>query len=199
MHEQKSKHQVYMRAGGAVEVFFEYVAPPHRLVIFGAGLDAQPLVTLAKQQGWHVTVVDSRAHFARSHLFPQADAVICHAINQHERLAVDLQGAAVAVMTHSLTQDQYWLRYALAESPRYIGQLGPRHRTEKLLAAIESQMADPQGYAAGRAVLHYPIGLDLGGDSMEATALSILAEMTAVMNQRSAQMLSQKETSIHVS
>ncbi|MBC7750572.1 MAG: XdhC family protein, partial [Candidatus Saccharibacteria bacterium] len=78
MTNKKSIHKIYEIDLGKIEVFFEYVAPPHRLIVFGAGLDAQPLVRLAKQQGWHVTVVDSRAYFARHDHFPLADKVLCH-------------------------------------------------------------------------------------------------------------------------
>ncbi|MBC7750327.1 MAG: XdhC family protein, partial [Candidatus Saccharibacteria bacterium] len=113
------------------------------------------------------------------------------------RLAARIDGAAVAVMSHSVIQDRHWLQYLFEKAPAYIGQLGPRYRTEKILADIQSYAQDPEQYEMGMAVLHYPIGLDLGGDSMEAIALSILAEMTAVMNQRNAGMLSQKGVSIH--
>lgn len=194
---QKSIHQQYSTATGTIEVFFEYIAPPHRLVVFGAGHDAQPLVTMAKMQGWHVTVIDSRAHFARPQRFPDADQVRCISLNDPWNLSDLIQGAAVAIMTHSLSQDRHWLKHALLNPPRYIGQLGPRYRTEKLITEISQQIDDQADLALGLEVLHYPIGLDIGGDTPEAIALAIMAEMTAVINQRSGKMLKQREVSIH--
>ena len=169
-------------------------------MIFGAGHDAQPLVSMAKIQGWHVTVIDSRAHFAQRQRFMGADEV--RHIDLKDLTALHglhdwLKGAAVAVMTHSLSQDRHWLGYLLANPPRYIGQLGPRYRTERLVHDLQQASTDASALDAGLEVLHYPIGLDLGGDTPEAIALAIMAEITAVMNQRSGKMLKQRSYSIH--
>lgn len=184
----------------SIELFIEYVPPPNRLVIFGAGHDAQPLVSMAKIQGWHVTVIDSRVHFAQRQRFMGADEV--RHIDLKDLTALHglhdwLKGAAVAVMTHSLSQDRHWLGYLLANPPRYIGQLGPRYRTERLVHELQQASTDASALDAGLEVLHYPIGLDLGGDTPEAIALAIMAEITAVMNQRSGKMLKQRSYSIH--
>lgn len=185
--QKKSSIRLYSNARGEVEVFFEYIAPPPRLVIIGAGHDAQPLVRMAKLLDWHVSVVDSRSHFARAERFPQADAVILASLDNPFDLAPLIDGAAVAVMTHSYRQDRHWLGLALQAAPAYIGQLGPKERTERLLAQIGTSTS----------ALHYPMGLDLGGDAPQSVALAILAEMTAVMNQRQGGMLRHRGKPIH--
>lgn len=185
--QKKSSIRLYSNARGEVEVFFEYIAPPPRLVIIGAGHDAQPLVRMAKLLDWHVSVIDSRSHFARAERFPQADAVILASLDNPFDLAPLIDGAAVAVMTHSYRQDRHWLGLALQAAPAYIGQLGPRERTERLLAQIGTSTS----------ALHYPMGLDLGGDAPQSVALAILAEMTAVMNQRQGEMLRNRGKPIH--
>jgi xanthine/CO dehydrogenase XdhC/CoxF family maturation factor len=185
--QKKSSKRLYTDARGEVEVFIEYLAPPPRLLIFGAGHDAQPLVRMAKLLDWHVTVVDSRSHFARAERFPQADAVVFASLDNPFDLCPLIDGAAVAVMTHSYRQDRHWLGLALQASPAYLGQLGPRERTERLLAEI----------GPGASALHYPMGLDLGGDAPQSVALAILAEMTAVMNQRQGGMLRHRSKPIH--
>lgn len=195
--QQKNAYLTYQTETGLVELFIEYVPAPYRLVIFGAGYDAQPLVTLAKLQGWHVTVIDSRPHFARAERFPEADQVLCIAIQDSINLSEITNGAAVAVMSHSLTQDRHWLKQSLLQTPRYIGQLGPRYRTERLITEIIEQLQDASLLESGLEVLHYPIGLDIGGDTPESIALAIMAEMTATMNQRSGKMLKQRKISIH--
>lgn len=185
--QKKSSTRLYSNARGEVEVFFEYIAPPPRLVIIGAGHDAQPLVRMAKLLDWHVSVVDSRSHFARAERFPQADAVVLASLDNPFDLSPLIDGAAVAVMTHSYRQDRHWLGLALQAAPAYIGQLGPKERTERLLAQI----------GPGNPALHYPMGLDLGGDAPQSVALAILAEMTAVMNQRQGGMLRHRGKPIH--
>lgn len=185
--QKKSSIRLYSNTRGEVEVFFEYIAPPPRLVIIGAGHDAQPLARMAKLLDWHVSVIDSRSHFARAERFPQADAVILASLDNPFDLAPLIDGAAVAVMTHSYRQDRHWLGLALQAAPAYIGQLGPRERTERLLAQIGTSTS----------ALHYPMGLDLGGDASQSVALAILAEMTAVMNQRQGGMLRNRGKPIH--
>jgi xanthine dehydrogenase accessory factor len=92
-----------------------------------------------------------------------------------------------------LSQDRHWLGQVLQSTPRYIGQLGPRSRTERLLDELPEQARQ----AAACANLHYPVGLDLGGDAPDSVALSILAEANAVFNGRDGGMLKHRQASIH--
>jgi xanthine dehydrogenase accessory factor len=183
----------YRDKRGEIEVFCEYLAPQRRLVIFGAGHDAQPLVHMAKLLDWHVTVVDGRAHFARAERFPNADTVLQVDARPPYDLRTLTDGAMVAIMTHSYSQDRYWLGNVLQGSPTYIGQLGPRDRTERLLGEIRQHTEQLPALAR----LHYPIGLDIGGDTPESVATAILAEMTAAMNQRDGGMLKHRQAAIH--
>lgn len=176
-----------------IEVFLEYVPPPRRLVVFGGGHDAQPLVRMAKLLGWHVSVVDGRAHFARPERFPEADQALVSSIDSAFVHGELVRGAAVAVMTHSLIQDAHWLQWVLQHEPCYVGQLGPRQRTEDLLDGIRERL----GAVPGLDRLHYPVGLDLGGDAPESVALSVLAEIEATLNGRNGGRLSQRAATIH--
>lgn len=185
--------QRYRLAGGEVEILFEYLTPPRRLVVFGAGHDAQPLVSLARQQAWQVAVIDARRHFARRERFPEANQVLHLGIDQDHDLAALLESAAVVVMSHSYSQDRHWLERALRLRPSYIGQLGPRSRTERLLDEIGPISRHLPAYAR----LHYPMGLDIGGDAPESVALSVLAEITAHFNGRAGGMLMAREAPIH--
>lgn len=179
--------------GGSIQVLLEYIPAPRRLVIFGAGHDAVPLVNMARLQGWHTTVIDARTHFARAERFPDADQVSALPLESHSGLAAMVNDAAVVVMTHSYTQDRHWLAQVLELNPRYIGQLGPRSRTERLLDEMSSEVRQQSAFAT----LHYPVGLDLGGDTPASVALSILAEINAVLNQRQGGMLKHRTASIH--
>ncbi|WP_425912977.1 XdhC family protein [Pseudomonas sp. GWSMS-1] len=189
----KSSRCLYPHGADEVEVLLEYLPPVRRLVIFGAGHDAQPVVRMAKLLGWHVTVIDGRAHFARAERFAEADQVLVGDVEQPFAYHELVRGAAVAVMTHSLVQDAHWLQGVLHSAPCYVGQLGPRERTERLLAGIHAQ----QGDLPGLANLHYPIGLDLGGDTPESVAMAVLAEIQAVLNGRNGGSLRLRAASIH--
>lgn len=193
LEAEKSAIRSYQGQGGAIQVLLEYIPAPRRLVIFGAGHDAVPLVSMARLQGWHTTVIDARTHFARPERFADADHVAAMPLQPFAELQAMVEDAAVVVMTHSFTQDRHWLGQVLTLKPRYIGQLGPRSRTERLLAEMPGE---PQQLAAF-ATLHYPVGLDLGGDTPDSVALSILAEINAVFNQRQGAMLKHRQASIH--
>ncbi len=189
----KSAIHHYPVGNGSAQVLLEYIPAPRRLVIFGAGHDAVPLVSMARLQGWHTTVIDSRSHFARPERFPDADQVHALPLQPFAGMQALIEDAAVVVMTHSLSQDRHWLGQVLALKPRYIGQLGPRSRTERLL----DEISDTSRQAPAFTRLHYPVGLDLGGDTPQCVALSILAEINAVLNQRQGGMLRHRQASIH--
>lgn len=162
--------------------------PQLRLLICGAGNDVMPLVTMAKLQDWHVTVVDSRAQYATRMRFPQADVVMSLSLDDSETLLKLSNNAAVALMSHSLSQDRARLTVLLEHSNnyKYLGQLGPRYRTERLINEISMNLSNPTMLEAGIHKLHYPIGYKLGGDGPEALALGIMAEINAVMHDQNA-------------
>ena len=167
------------------EVFVEPVLPPQRLVLFGAGDDAQPLVRMANLMGWRVTVADGRAWLAQTSRFPEAERVLALSENaaNFEQLALSHRDA-VALLTHSFEQDRNLLAKLLPLDLRYLGLLGARHRSRLLLTEAASQLGWSPKQALHR--VHAPIGLDLGGDSPEAVALAILAEIQAILQQKTA-------------
>jgi xanthine/CO dehydrogenase XdhC/CoxF family maturation factor len=184
---------------GHTEWLLQWICPQMRLLICGAGNDVIPLVTMAKLQDWHVTVIDSRPQYATRLRFSQADSVLCLPLDDTDTLLNLSAGAAVAVMSHSLTQDRARLAVLLKHSAHYhyLGQLGPRYRTERLIKEISETSANPHILADGIDKLHYPIGYKLGGDGPEALALSIMAQMSAVMHNQSPQTMSPSSQEQH--
>ncbi|WP_435978981.1 XdhC family protein [Psychrobacter sp. DM4] len=166
------------------EWLVQRLEPQIRLLICGAGNDVMPLVTMAKLQDWHVTVVDSRAQYATRMRFPQADDVMPLALEDTETLLKLSSNAAVALMSHSLSQDRARLAVLLehANYYKYLGQLGPRYRTERLIDEISATKSDATVLNEGVDKLQYPIGYKLGGDGPEALALGIVAQINAVMH-----------------
>jgi xanthine dehydrogenase accessory factor len=176
---------------GSAAVFCERIAPPPHLLILGAGHDAMPLVRLAAETGWMVSVCDRRSAMATAERFPRAAAV--HAVPTEESLAVLAHAPdAAVVMTHRYPEDVKLLRLLVSSPVRYIGVLGPRHRTERLLRAAEIERS--LGLATR---LHAPIGLDLGAETPEQIALAIVAEATAVLNGYAGGKLRDKGGRIH--
>lgn len=186
MSDKNAEYVVLKDADVSTEWLVQRLQPQIRLLICGAGNDVMPLVTMAKLQDWHVTVIDSRAQYATRARFPQADAVIPLPLENAEQLLKLSRNAAVALMSHSLSQDRARLA-TLLEHPdnyQYIGQLGPRYRTERLIREIGATKADPHTLADGVRKMHFPIGYKLGGDGPEALALGILAQINAVMYEK---------------
>ncbi|QQU06520.1 XdhC family protein [Moraxella osloensis] len=175
---------VYQKQSQQLSVFVETLQPPLQLLIFGAGQDCLPLMTMANLQGWQVTVIDSRLD-AIARCRGQAHANFVQiALDEAESVQTFFespQPTAVVIMTHSLSQDRVWLSQAFKaqNSPFFIGQLGPTYRTEQLLGEIDD------GYQLVKSAnLFYPVGLALGGDTPEAVALSITAQIQQVYHER---------------
>jgi xanthine/CO dehydrogenase XdhC/CoxF family maturation factor len=156
------------------DVFAEWLEPPQRLIVLGAGDDAQPMVQMAALLGWSVIVADGRAQMARAERFPEAELVVC--ADSAAEFAIGARDAVV-IMSHSYEQDRAWLTEVLPARPRYLGLLGARHRS----ALLVSETALRLGWSVERVCegLFAPVGMDLGGDGAEAIALATIAEIQA--------------------
>jgi xanthine/CO dehydrogenase XdhC/CoxF family maturation factor len=170
-------------------VFFESLTPPEQMLVCGAGMDAQPVVAQAAALGWSVVVLDQRADFARATRFPEAARVIAAKdAAALSGLRLDARTAAI-VMSHSFAQDTFFLESLLAQPLGYLGVLGSRRRTLDLLARL--------GRDAMPAELHAPAGLDIGAETPEQIALSILSEVQATFAGRPGGALRERDGSIH--
>lgn len=173
-------------------VFFDVLRPPRHLLLFGAGDDARPLVSYAADAGFRVTVVDHRPALLAEGRFPAALATVLARAEDDAALPQLRAGRAersmAVVMTHSLHHDRRWAERLLAAGVPYVGLLGPRDRTGTLLAEIGAE-GDPR--------VHGPVGLDLGADGPRQVALSIVAELLAVLHEREPGHLSARREAIH--
>lgn len=146
------------------------LTPAPHLMVFGGGIDARPLVAMAAQLGWQVTLIDRRSRYAPAEHFPAAGQII-RAAATTLKAAGQLDGVdAAVVLNHNLELDAEALQALAHSSVRYLGLLGPAHRRERLLALAGLTPADLP------TTLHGPAGLALGGDLPESIALSILAQ-----------------------
>ena len=158
------------------ELFLEILGPRERLVIFGGVHIAIPLVRMARELGWHTTVVDPRTAFATQERFPEADRLLTEWPDAAmARLGVDA-ATAVAVLSHDPKIDLPAVRAALASPAFYVGALGSRKTHQKRVAQMVQAGVAPEEIAR----IHAPIGLDLGGREPREIALAILAQIVQV-------------------
>lgn len=181
----------YPLAGHAVEVMLEGMIPVRRLAVFGAGDDAAPLAEIAARVGMQVTLVDHRPAYADPRRHPAA-AEMLHVADAAEavrRIAPDARTACVSV-THDYLRDAAILRELQATPAAYVGVVGPRSRAERL-------MEETGWDAADRGRLYCPAGLDLGAQTPEEIAFSVIGEILAVFSARTAGHLRDRAAPIH--
>ena len=153
---------------GDRELLVEAIRPPTAIAVFGGGGDVEPVLRIAEQIAWRT------AHFPAA-----ARAFDCGAFD------------AAVVMTHNFLHDVELLERLLPSAIPYVGVLGPRRRSAELAACL----GDAARARIGR--LHTPIGLDLGGDTPEEVALSIVAEIQAALRGRDGRALAERDAPIH--
>ncbi|HUO95888.1 MAG TPA: XdhC family protein [Steroidobacteraceae bacterium] len=171
---ETSQHLRWDRERGAREAWIQYLAPAPRVLVCGAGADAEPLVAQLRALRFVVTVCDHRPAYGDPARFPGASVHVAPAAELAGHVDLARHYAAV-VMSHHLASDAAYLA-ALAASPvEHIGLLGPRPRRERLMAQLGHAIAHQ---LAPR--LRGPVGLDLGAVTPEGIALAIAAELHAL-------------------
>jgi xanthine dehydrogenase accessory factor len=177
------------------EVFIEYISPPVPLIVFGAGHDTVPLIRLAKELGWHVTLVDHRPVAAAREEFSIADEIIVARPREAAgRITIDAETCAV-LMTHNYSLDLELSEFLLCSPALYVGMLGPRSRADRLMQDLSRLGVQLTNQELER--VYAPIGIDIGAETPEEIALSIISEIRAVLAGRPAGMLRERTGSIH--
>jgi xanthine dehydrogenase accessory factor len=177
------------------DVLLEFLPPAPALIVFGAGNDVQPLVKMAAILGWSISVIDGRPKLATKTRFPEATMVlVANSEAALTQIPSDEQ-TFFLLMTHNYRYDFEILRQLLLRKTKYVGILGPRKKTEQMMEELNTQFLDNQLVIPENCFS--PIGLDLGGDTPENIALSILAEIQAVLFGRNGAHLRDRKTPIH--
>jgi xanthine dehydrogenase accessory factor len=174
-------------------VFAEVYGPPPRVLVYGAVDTAEAVCRGAKLLGWTAIVADARAKFATRERIPSADELIVAWPEEALAPVAPDHQTAIVVLTHDDKFDEPALKGALETEAFYIGALGSRRnqerRRERLLeAGVPEEALDR---------ISGPCGLDIGADTQEETALSILAEILAVRAGREGGPLRRAKQRIH--
>ncbi|QCR21435.1 XdhC family protein [Pontibacter sp. SGAir0037] len=187
--------KTYITAGAALTGFVELLKPAISLVIIGAGNDAIPLTAMSALLGWQTSVVDGRANYAMAERFPLAQRVLVSKPEQVlQQLEIDHQTVFV-LMTHNYNYDLAMLRQLLPLPLPYIGSLGPKKKLERMLDELREE-----GFTITEEVLSHvygPTGLEIGAETSEEIALSIVSEIKAVLSAKSGASLRDKLGTIH--
>jgi len=168
--------------GDKFTCFIELLQPAVSLVLFGAGNDAIPLVQLSAVLGWHIYIVDGRSNYAIPERFPLAKKIIMARPENALAQIVTDDRTVIILMTHNYIYDMAVLKQLLPLQLPYVGVLGPKKRLLRMLEELKdegTEITDKQ-----LASVYGPTGLDIGSENADEIALSIIAEMQAVLNNR---------------
>jgi xanthine dehydrogenase accessory factor len=158
------------------EYAVESIHPVERLVIVGGGHIGKALCAIASLLRYEVTLVDERKEFADPERFPDATRVICGDPGEAMKTIPAGEHAHFVLVSHRFPSDLEALRALARKKARYIGMIGSKRRVETVLRALRAEGVDPSALER----LHAPIGLDIGGETPEEIAVSIMAEIIAV-------------------
>jgi len=181
---------------GVQNAFVEVLQPAVRLVIIGAGNDTMPLLQMANILGWQTIVVDGRAPYATSTRFPTAHQVIVAKPNQVLSYFDSDERTVFALMTHNYNYDLAMLQQLVELNIPYIGTLGPKKKLDQMLEELEAEgifLTQNQ-----RNKVYGPAGLNIGAESAEEIALSIIAEIKAALTRNKGTSLRNLEDPIHI-
>jgi len=184
-----SRFENYPIDGQDFDAFLEFIPPPIQLVIAGAGNDAQPLAEMANILGWEIIVADGRQTHASQQRFPNVKEVL---VAKPEALLAQVEidnQTAFVLMTHNYNYDIALLNLLLKTDAPYIGTLGPKKKLIRMLEELDETEKESR--------VHGPVGLDIGAETAEEIAVSIIAEIKATFAGASAGMLKEKKNPIH--
>lgn len=178
LEEGKPRSWSVDMSAGRVEVYVEPHFPPAELVIVGAGHIARPLCSMGAQLGYRVIVVDDRPGFATAERFPEADELISADFSDPFRGIRLGRGTHLILVTRGHKYDYDALLDLLGRDVRlaYIGMVGSQRRVRAALEQLVQEGIPREKLAP----IYAPIGLDIGAETPEEIAISILAELVAL-------------------
>lgn len=195
MNAGRSSFRHYRMGDRSMTAFLEFLPPPVSLVVVGAGNDALPLVAFADMLGWEVRVVDGRSGHARQERFVSAcQVLVAKPEAALEQLPID-EHTVFVLMTHNYHYDMAMMKALLDKPVPYVGMLGPAGKMQRMLAEFKEQGLDISGPRLDR--IFTPVGLDMGAETPEEIALSIISEIKTVLSGRKAGFLRLGREPIH--
>jgi xanthine dehydrogenase accessory factor len=185
----------YVINNKTITCFIELMKPPVDFVIAGAGNDIFPLVQMANVLGWHITIIDGRKTHATVNRFPSAKKIIVGKPAEAIKQITITKQTVFVLMSHNYNYDFSMLKELSNTTCNYIGVLGPKKKLEKMFTELQQQgivLNDAQ-----KEKIYGPVGLDIGAETSEEIALSIIAEIKTVLSKKDGATLRDKKGFIH--
>jgi xanthine dehydrogenase accessory factor len=176
---------------GAASIYIEVVESKPVFFIVGAGHIGRSLTKLADFLDFHVVVLDDREEFANSENLPEADEILCADYEESIDSYPINVNTSIVMVSRGHKQDELALRRCLGRGAGYIGMIGSKRRTTTVLAHLAEEGFDPGELAAIRT----PIGIDIGAETPEEIAISIMAEVVMLRRGASAKPMYHRATS----
>ncbi len=195
METKATSFKNYQTENITVTAFIEFLHPPVCLVIAGAGNDAIPMVKIADTIGWEARVVDGRNTHAKPERFASAcQILVSKPENVLDQIAIDEQTVFV-LMTHNYNYDLAMLKALLERNVKYIGVLGPKKKLDRMLDELKELGTNLTEQQLGS--IYGPVGLEIGAETAEEIALSIIAEIKMVFAGKNGTSLRESKDFIH--
>jgi xanthine/CO dehydrogenase XdhC/CoxF family maturation factor len=153
----------------------QQLSPAPLLAVFGAGVDAKPVVAIAAELGWQVLLIDPRVGYAKSEFFTKSSQIIRQPFDELQNAFWLDQIDVALVLTYNIKLDAAAIKLVQSSTAKYVGLLGPIHRTDRVLDIAKLSRNDLTKSLAN------PVGLRLGGELPESIALSMLSEAHAAL------------------
>jgi len=190
-----SLFRTYHSENKSLTAFIELIEPAVSLVVMGAGNDVIPLVSMADILGWETTVIDGRPAYAKQERFtPSCRVLVSKPGDVISQVAIDRRTVFI-LMTHNYNYDMAMLKVLAEKKAVYIGMLGPKKKLARILEELKENGFNPT--AEQLLAIHGPAGLDIGAESPEEIALSIIAEIKAVLAGHEGKLLKDSVETIH--
>ncbi len=191
----ESKSKTYKIDGKKIKVFHEVFQPNINILIYGAVFHVIPFVRITNELGYNVHITDSFEPIQPIWNFPHAEEIKILEEDKVNNIIKNTPNLAVVFLTHNFFHIKEELPKILKSDAPYIGILGSRKKTQKILR--EAEVNADNYTAAELAKIHYPIGLDIGANTPEEIALAIIAEIRAFFSGRTGEPLKKIEGYIH--
>lgn len=171
-----SGREAEMVCGGQIDVFLEPLQSPETLYLFGAGHIAWATAEIGKKLGFRVVVIDPRPDYNNRERFPSADELIVEDFSSaFSKLSVAPDGFIV-IYTTGHVFDEDCLEFALGTSARYIGMIGSKRKVLDVAERLRHKGVPSEKLKQ----VHAPIGIEIGAETPEEIAVSILAEIIRI-------------------
>lgn len=181
LREKCRQKEFYLsEPSGDTTFFVERIKTRETAYLFGAGHVARPIAEIASLVGFRTVVLDDREGFASRDHFPRADEVIVLQDFNHALNGLSLSNDAyVIIVTWSHALDQAVLEQVLTTPAVYIGMIGSRTKVAHCFQSLKDK-----GFSRDQlARVHAPIGLNIGSETPEEIAVSIVAQLIKVRSQ----------------